>query len=340
MPSATTSPEAPPPAAADPQPRRAVCFSFAAYAKAVISHLRLLGVPVTAGLSELEFTAIETSLGFSFPPDLRSVLREGLPIAPGFPNWRSSSPQQLRILLDLPTSSLLHEVSRGGFWCERAWGRRPGNGMEALSIAKSSMERAPVMVPIYRHLYVPFAKSNSNGNPIFYVRGGEVRCWGYDIADFFGRFDPIDEGEREKKESSLPVPAWAMKSARRVEVWSDLAGVEEDVSVSGTGEANTWREMGRRLREGGWREEEVWEMMGTDGGDTIRSVVDQTVLRDREGVMWHVRLLGLVLLRAGWSAEDVAYAMGEGGSGASDRSQQNRRMEDTWRAENEISIDL
>ncbi|KAJ6840600.1 uncharacterized protein M6B38_309200 [Iris pallida] len=140
--------------------------------------------------------------------------------------------------------------------------------MEALSIAKSSMERAPVMVPIYRHLYVPFAKSNSNGNPIFYVRGGRLGAGVTTSPISSGGLIPSTRARGRREESSLPVPAWAMKSARRVEVWSDLAGRGGRVRV-GTGEANTWREMGRRLREGGWREEEVWEMMGTDGG--IRS---------------------------------------------------------------------
>ncbi|KAJ4949832.1 hypothetical protein NE237_008309 [Protea cynaroides] len=58
-------------------PRR-VRFSFAAYAKNVINHLKKCKIPIDDGLSDDEFSSIESTFGFSFPPDLRSILREGL----------------------------------------------------------------------------------------------------------------------------------------------------------------------------------------------------------------------------------------------------------------------
>lgn len=55
-----------------------------------------------------------------------------------------------------------------------------------------------------------------------------------------------------------------------------------------------------RLRDGGWREEEVGEMM--DGGEEgIKG------LRD---VVGHARELSVLLLRVGWSTEDVADSLG------------------------------
>jgi hypothetical protein len=35
---------------------------------------------------------IEATFDFSFSPDLCPIVQEGLPLALGFPNWRSSSP--------------------------------------------------------------------------------------------------------------------------------------------------------------------------------------------------------------------------------------------------------
>ncbi|KAJ4954213.1 hypothetical protein NE237_031045 [Protea cynaroides] len=58
-------------------PRR-VCFSFAAYAKNVINHLKKCQIPIDDGPSDDEFSSIESTFGFSFPPDLRSILCEGL----------------------------------------------------------------------------------------------------------------------------------------------------------------------------------------------------------------------------------------------------------------------
>lgn len=80
-----------------------------------------------------------------------------------------------------------------------------------------------------------------------------------------------------------PPPLW----------WTgDLVGCMEDVC---------WR-----LRNGGWKEDEVREMMMMDGGDER----DRMVSRDLEGVVCHVRVLSLRLLRAGWSTEDVVDSLG------------------------------
>ncbi|XP_008785759.2 uncharacterized protein LOC103704306 [Phoenix dactylifera] len=315
-------------------PKRRACFSFAAYAKAVIDHLRASGVAIAGGLDDSEFAAIKMTYGFDFPPDLRSILREGLPIGSGFPNWRSASPQQLEILLRLPVSGLLHEVSHKGFWCA-AWGSEPAGDESAA--ARGILERAPVLVPIYRQFYIPTVP-NLAGNPVFYVRAGDVRCAGFDLADFFqrerGRFMP--KGREHRCDGGAPpAPAWAAKEARRVEVWTELAA-----------ETETWRgpekprglegwlgEMGWRLRAGGWGEEEVREMlmMGSGGQG------DRTAVRDRESLIRHVRLLSLALLRAGWSQEDVADSMMECARSDDD----GRKV--TWQVDpihNEISMEL
>ncbi|KAG0459056.1 hypothetical protein HPP92_022184 [Vanilla planifolia] len=285
------------------QPRR-VCFSFAAYSKVVIEHLRACGIPVADGLSEEEFAVIESSHGFQFPPDLRSILREGLPIGAGFPNWRSASPQQIQILLSLPASSLLYEISRpsgGRFW-PVAWGPRPESSSDSNYRARLLLARAPKLVPVYRHYYIA-ASPNLAGNPLFFVRGSDVRCCGYDLADFFAR----GELSFTSTASPAPTPSWMAREARTVEVWTELA-------EGGGGGCGGWlkawmRRLGWRLLEGGWGEEDVREMllMGRWNDETKADPMEP---KDPLDVVWHVRLLALVLLRAGWSAEDVVYSMG------------------------------
>ncbi|XP_068656982.1 uncharacterized protein [Aristolochia californica] len=293
-------------------PRR-VCFSFAAYAKTVIDHLKSRKVPVAEGLTDEEFVSIESAFNFRFPPDLRSILQEGLPIGLGFPNWRSSSHQQLQIIANLPISGLLNEISKGNFWCQ-AWGPRPQTSDEALSRAKPYVAQAPPLVPIYRYCYIS-SQPNLAGNPVFYVRGGECRYSGYDVAGFFaGNSD-------EKGTFGCWSPAWAAKAARRIDFWSEL--VEQCESRGSTcgwwevtceGEEVSWGErkgwlgvcleqVRLMLREGGWREEEVREMLEGDEGMEKR-------VKSKDGVLWHVRLLSLMLRRAGWSREDVGYALG------------------------------
>ncbi|XP_072992603.1 uncharacterized protein [Typha latifolia] len=281
--------------------KRRVCFSFAAYAKEVIEDLRAAGVSIDAGLSEPEFFAIESTYGIVFPPDFRSILREGLPVGPGFPNWRAASPEQIGILLALPSATVIDSASKGSFWCA-IFGPQPESRSDRACVARSVLDQAPLLVPVYRHYYLPSSPALA-GNPVFSVRVGEVRCSAVDLANFFNRGD------------GCAVPAWAGKSARRVEVWTEIA----DGGTCG-GRALTRAldqrlvEMGRRLREAGWGEEEVREMrlMGSDGGENAGSGYRGAVINDRPSVIRHVRLLGLTLLRAGWSADDVAESTGWG----------------------------
>ncbi|WOL17695.1 hypothetical protein Cni_G26488 [Canna indica] len=298
-----------------PAQRSRVCFSFAAYSKTVVAHLRASGIPVAFGLSDAEFSAVESAYGFEFPPDIRSILSEGLPIGPGFPNWRSASPQQLRLLLGLPAAGLLQAVSAGGFW-PRSWGSKPRDHVVAAAAARSSMRWAPPLVPVYRNFYIP-ASPNLAGNPVFYVRGGDVRLAGLDLPDFFRRKRP------RGWEEGAPAPAWAATSARRVEVWTELAegGFWHERQQRGS----PWEERvelrleeaGRRLRKGGWSDEDVGEMVavGMDGVDeewlgASAGEYPSKVLRNQGSVLRQLQLLSLSLIRGGWSAEEVVESMG------------------------------
>lgn len=248
---------------------RRACFSFAAYAQTIIAHLRSSGVPVAAGLTDAEFASLESALGFRFPPDLRALLAAGLPTGPAFPNWRSNSLHHLAAILRLPAAALL---------------RRLAGGPEALA-------RAPVLVPVYGRCYIA-AEPGEAGNPVFVVAAGGVRYAGFDLTGFFaggGVWAP------------MWAPAWAAAEPRWVEFWSDMAAAEEgewwEIKCSCEGSVEGLR---RRLRDGGWAEEEVAEMLGGEGRH----------VRDWAGVEWHVRCLSLTLRRAGWSPEDVGYALG------------------------------
>ncbi|KAK8943645.1 hypothetical protein KSP40_PGU010480 [Platanthera guangdongensis] len=313
----------------NPLPRRA-CFSFAAYAKAVIDHLQSGGVPVASGLSDAEFNEIESAHGFHFPPDLHSILREGLPVGAGFPNWRLASPQQIQILLSLPISGLIYEISSGSplIW-PAALGPRPESHSKCISLARSILAGAPKLIPIYRHFYIT-ATSNIAGNPIFYVRGKDVRCCGFDLADFFYR---EEVAFLPAARLPAPAPSWAATEARRVEVWTDLsAGCGGDIGVGTWMKVLEWR-----LREAGWREKEVKEMLLMGESDGVDQVGTRTKVKDRLDLLRHVRTLALVLLRGGWSAEDVVYSLGgSGGDGL-------RSPPGTWQVDttaNEISLNF
>lgn len=287
-----------------PRPKL-VCFSFAAYAKTLIYHLESSNIPIINGLSNSEFTSIETTFGFSFPPDLRSILCEGVPVGPGFPNWRSYSPQQLHILFNLPTLGLLKQVSQRKFW-SHSWGTRPDDTDEALALAKQSLNKAPVLVPIYRNFYIP-SRPNIAGNPVFYVNDRDVHVSRFDISGFFQEAEFLNV----PRTSRIKAPVWTATTARRIEFWTDAAARADTRWWSGD-LGTCLDEVFWRLRNGGWKEEEVREMMmmmnGADGDDEERKGGPGLVIC-KESVKWHVQVLSMKLLRAGWSREDVVYSL-------------------------------
>ncbi|XP_022950029.1 uncharacterized protein LOC111453239 [Cucurbita moschata] len=295
-----------------PSRPRLACFSFAAYAKAVIDHLKSLQIPVLPGLSDTEFTSVESTFQFSFPPDLRSILQEGLPIGSGFPNWRSSSIQQLHILINLPRLCLLKEISQRKFWCQ-SWGTQPNDPNDAVALAQQLLDRAPVLVPIYKNCYIP-SEPNMAGNPVFHLDGGEIRVSSFDLAGFFQTHEYSQLSEAETDRSMIDSPAWAATEARAVDFWTEVASGK---NVAGRGVTLGWWNEGEfemgldgcledvlwKLRQGGWREEDIRDMMMMDGHD--RSLEQSRAAIEKLKVS-----VCEILLSGGWSRDDVMYSLG------------------------------
>ncbi|KAK3211049.1 hypothetical protein Dsin_015755 [Dipteronia sinensis] len=309
--------------ATKPPRKKSVCFSFAAYAKTLLEHLESLNIPILEGLNDVEFADIESSFNFTFPPDLRCILQVGLPVGPSFPNWRSSSKQQLRILLSLPSLYLSKNISLNNFWSD-SWGQKPQNmnmNDHVLSFVKQMVDKAPVLVPIYRNCYIP-ATPNMAGNPVFYIDVEEVKVLSFDVAGFFKQVDffQVVGGGVFKP---LHMPAWAAKEARRIRFWTAVAERGRAVTAA-RGDTRCWWSSGGdglglkccleevilSLRDGGWREEEVREMMMMDGCDDDNKIKGKEGVQfHKKGVIWHVRFLSGLLLNAGWSREDVVYSL-------------------------------
>ncbi|XP_021729550.1 uncharacterized protein LOC110696514 [Chenopodium quinoa] len=302
-----------------PTRQHKVCFSVAAYAKTVITSLKTSNIHVAAGLTNDEITTVESAGHLTFPSDLRSILSEGLPVGPGFPNWRSSSTYQLRLLTALPIISLSQEVSRNNFWVP-SWGPRPTNEDQAQSLAQHFLSKAPSLVPVFRHCYIP-AEPNLAGNPVFYVHGSDVRLLSADVGGFFKetefwRKDCVWRTRRSNNKNNT-TPAWAQE-ARRVEFWTEAAAREIACSKWWTDELNGCiDEVMWRLRDGGWAEDDVREMMMMDGKGhgrdegVVSTCVKASGVSGKEGAVKHVRKMSRELLRGGWSIDDVVYSLSD-----------------------------
>uniref|UniRef100_A0A7C9CK72 Knr4/Smi1-like domain-containing protein n=1 Tax=Opuntia streptacantha TaxID=393608 RepID=A0A7C9CK72_OPUST len=169
-----------------PQPPRNSLLSLSSLANKLITHLHSSGIQVDPGLSDPEVARAEAEFGFAFPPDLKAVLCAGLPVGPGFPDWRSSRARQhVRAQIDLPIAAISLQIAKNALW-SKSWGPRPADPEKALKVARVALKRAPLLIPIFNHCYVPCNPCLA-GNPIFYVDENRIFCCALDLSDFFHR---------------------------------------------------------------------------------------------------------------------------------------------------------
>jgi hypothetical protein len=173
----------------------------------IVELLEERGLEFEAGLSDQEIVEVEGRYGFSFPPDLRSLLRTALPASARFPNWRSDSASDLESRLAWPAEGIAFDVENNRFW-PPAWGPRPNGLEEALSIARTKVADAPTLVPVYGHRFLPDEPSEA-GNPVFSVYQTDIIYYGADLVSYFGAEFRIETNRS---------PA----TPRPIRFWSDL----------------------------------------------------------------------------------------------------------------------
>ncbi|CAL9059629.1 unnamed protein product [Musa banksii] len=327
--------------------RRLGLLSLRPLAEAVLAHLRAAFVPLRPGLSEAELARLEADLAFCFPPDLRAILALAVPSGSGFPDWRAPSPTLLR----LPVAAATVQVASGALW-PRSWGRRPADPSRAIRRARAALCRAPLLLPLFGRCYIPCFPSLA-GNPVFYVDEARVFCCALDLADFFQRHSAV---LRYPEPSShlriLHATSAAGISPRWIEFWSDAAtdhrrrnsssSSSSSSSASETASSSSsspppdterfleirarklpewvWSYLdgiGSVLREGGWNESDVREMVHVpalgifNGGDEPTAAagpIDADAVLD--AVLIKADRCSDLLRRAGWSPDEVSDALG------------------------------
>jgi hypothetical protein len=147
---------------------------------------------IAPGLTDDEFARIEQEYEFEFADDHRAFLAAGLPInpAPVWPNWRYGNPRHLRVRLDAPAEGVLFDVQHNALW-HPSWGQRPEGASEAITAARQHLNRAPKMIPVYGHRYLPAGRGN-HGHPVLSMYQTDIIVYGTDLADYinqeFGRW--------------------------------------------------------------------------------------------------------------------------------------------------------
>ncbi|GAA1722607.1 hypothetical protein [Streptomyces yatensis] len=170
-----------------------------------------------SGLSEGEFARIEREYGFQFADDHRAFLAVGLPVnvppeegqtwSKPWPDWRGGDPDELRDQLGWPVEGVLLSVEHNGFWHE-GWGERPADGAAALTTARHHLAKAPTLVPVYAHRYLP-AGRGSYGHPVLSMWQTDAIYYGLDLADYMHQeFDEARGGVDENWNPKATIPFW------------------------------------------------------------------------------------------------------------------------------------
>jgi len=144
--------------------------------------LERAGVKFDSGLTAVEFEAAEARFGFTFPPDLRAFLAFALPTGGGAPEWRDLENPGLIRTMGWPLEGMCFDIEHNAFWPSE-WGERPVELSEAFEIARGHVARAPKLIPVFSHRYLPDRPATA-GNPVFSVYQTDIIHYGSDLENY------------------------------------------------------------------------------------------------------------------------------------------------------------
>ncbi|CAN8254804.1 unnamed protein product [Cochlearia groenlandica] len=278
--------------------------SFSSLADQVISHLHTSKIRVQPGLTDSEFARAEAEFAFSFPPDLRAVLTAGLPIGAGFPDWRSPGARlHLRSMIDLPIAAVSFQIARNALW-SKSWGPRPCDPEKALRVARNALKRAPLLIPIFDHCFIPCNPSLA-GNPVFYVDETRIFCCGSDLSDFFER-ESVFRGSDSSPSILAKQRSLSEKSASSSSSSTNFSRMSLDSGrVNGSGTPR-WVEFWSDAAVDRRRRNSSSSMSSSSHSSSPERHVD--LPQRSESPKWvdeYVNQIGSVLRGGGWSESDV-----------------------------------
>lgn len=156
------------------------------------------------GYTAAELDDAQARFALRFPPDLVALLRERRPLR-GY-DWTGPE-EPIRRKLSWPLEGLLFDVEYNALW-RLDWGERPARAEERAEIVAALVARAPPLIPILGHRYLP-AEPSEPGNPVLSVYQSDIIYYGRDLEDYF--FHEFGGGVG-------PVTG----PVRRIRFWSDI----------------------------------------------------------------------------------------------------------------------
>ncbi|MBC1797159.1 SMI1/KNR4 family protein [Listeria booriae] len=173
--------------------------------ESIIAILKKKKVKLAPGLTEDEIRKCEKIFDIKFPPALKNLLKEVLPISKEFINWRDHSKRnvlQIKKRLDWPWEGIVFDIEENDFWVQ-SWGVKPDLVTERIRIAKEKYDVAPKLVPIYSHRYMP-----EGSEQVLSVYQTDIIFYGTTLLEYFQIELDWKPYERMDFENIKAIPFW------------------------------------------------------------------------------------------------------------------------------------
>lgn len=173
--------------------------------ESIIAILKKKKVKLAPGLTEDEIRKCEEVFDIKFPPALKNLLKEVLPISKEFINWRDHSKRnvlQIKKRLDWSWEGIVFDIEENDFWVQN-WGVKPDLVAERIRIAKEKYDVAPKLVPIYSHRYMP-----EGSEQVLSVYQTDIIFYGTTLLEYFQIELDWKPYERMDFENIKAIPFW------------------------------------------------------------------------------------------------------------------------------------
>lgn len=157
------------------------------------------------GYTQAQLDEVQARYNLRFPPDLVEMYLDVRP-ADGW-DWMRDD-KKIRKMLAWPLEGLWFDVQSGFLWWKE-WGAKPKKPKEQYEVLRAVVARAPKLIPIYSHRYIP-EEPHESGNPIFSAYQSDIIYYGRDLADYFDH------------ELNRNANRGALTNVKRIRFWSDM----------------------------------------------------------------------------------------------------------------------
>lgn len=113
-----------------------------------------------------------------------------------------------------PFEGMCFDIEHNSFWLDE-WGEKPAALQQAFEIARQNVAKAPKLIPIYSHRFMPDSPSEA-GSPVFSVYQTDIIYYGHNLENYLhNEFRGVFVRTSETTDLNYD-------EIRRIEFWSSL----------------------------------------------------------------------------------------------------------------------